>query len=316
MVFEGEASVSVLGRDGRPVRGTLLDRRGRSVEVDPSAGRIQDVPPQPKSFVPLGEFVPPPLELDPAYAAEVRAANPWGYWRFDSVADGRVPNEVPGRPPLEALGGVVLERSPGGNGWAYFRPDDHAQALLMDGEWTPPRAGGYAIELWVQADLPSPNAYSQSALVGLIDRANEKSENHLAYLELTARGRRSPHEPCAVRFVDRWPAARSGGADVFSRRSVVPSLWHHVVGQKAGELVELYIDGECIGTTPAKSGAADDGAVTTACRLLVGRLKQRSLPPDTSEIRAFEGRLDELAVYDRPLTPDEIRRHAKLRAAP
>jgi hypothetical protein len=314
MLFEGEAAVSLLGRDGRPVRGALLEGRGKAVEVDPPAGRIQEVAPQPTSFVPLGEFVPPPLELDPAYPAEVRAANPWGYWRFDSLADRRVPNEVPGGPPLEVLGGVVLERSPGGNGWAYFRPDDHTQALVMDGEWTPPRAGGYAIELWVQADLPSPTAYSQTALVGLIDRAEGKTENHLAYLELTARGRRSPHEPCAVRFLDRWPAAVWGGADVFSRRSVVPSLWHHVVGQKAGELVELYIDGECVGTTPAKAGAADGGAVTTACRLLVGRLKQRSLPPHTTEIRPFEGRLDELAVYDRPLTPDEIRRHARLRA--
>jgi hypothetical protein len=172
------------------------------------------------------------------------------------------------------LGGVVFEQSPGGNGWAYFRPEEPAEALLMDGEWTPPRAGGYAIELWVQADLPSRTAFSQSALVSLIDRTHRPSENHLAYLELTARGRRSLHEPCAVRFLDRWPAF-SRGADIFSRRSVVPSLWHHVVGQKAGDLLELYIDGECVGTTPAKSGVADGRAVTTACCLLVGRLKQR-----------------------------------------
>ena len=55
--------------------------------------------------------------------------------------------------------------NPGGNGWAYFRPDHHTQAFWMDGEWTPPRAEGYAIELWVQADMPSPNAYGQTALV-------------------------------------------------------------------------------------------------------------------------------------------------------
>ena len=46
--------------------------------------------------------------------------------------------------------------------------------------------------------------------------------------------------------------------------------------------------------------------------LLVGRPKQFQGHP--SEVRAFEGRLDELAVYARPLTPEEIRRHAKLRA--
>jgi hypothetical protein len=314
MVFEGEAAVSVLGEDGHSVRGALLVRR-RSVEVDPGGGGIRDVTPQPEAFVPLGEFVPAPLELAPCYAAEVLAAKPWGYWRFESLVAGRVPNEVAGRPALKVLGGIALERSPGGNRWARFRLDDHAQALLMDGEWTPPRARGYAIELWVQADLPSRDAYSQTALVGLIARDERSASNHVSYLELAGRGRRFPHEPCAVRFLDRWPAAMTGGSDVFSRRTVVPCLWHHIVGQKSGKTVELYVDGERVGTSPASpdaEGLADPA--TTACRLLVGRLKRRSLPPRMSEVRSFEGRLDELAVYERPLTPEEISRHAGLRA--
>jgi hypothetical protein len=313
MVFEGEASVSVLGKDGRSVRGALLERQ-RAVEVDPHACRIQDIPPQPEAFVALAKFVPAPLELAPDYAAEVLAARPWGYWRFESLSEGRVPNEVAGRPVLEALGGVDLEGSPGGNHWARFRSNRRAQALLMDGEWAPPRAGGYAIEVWAQADRPSPSAFSQTALVSLIAREDRWPEHHLAYLELTARGRRSPHEPCSVRFLDRWPPAMTGGTDVFSRRTVVPSGWHHVVGQKSGDTLELYVDGECVGTSPARLNARDAEAATTPCRLLVGRLKRRSLPR-SSEIRAFEGRLDELAVYDRPLTAEEIRRHARMRAA-
>jgi hypothetical protein len=314
IVFEGEAAVSVLDKDGRSIRSALLERR-RPVEIDPGGGRIQEVEAEPELFVPLAAFVPPPLELAGGYAAEVLAARPWGYWRFESLADGRMPNEVAGRPPLIARGGVQLERSPGGNRWARFRPGDPAQALLMDGEWAPPRDAGYAIEVWVQADLPSPTAYGQTALVSLIDREDGKDENHLAYLELTARGHRSPHEPCAVRFLDRWPAAGSGGTDVFSRRTVAPSLWRHLVGQKSGDTVELYVDGERVGTSPASPRAGDPEAAGTApCRLLVGRLKQRSHPPFIQEVRPFEGRLDELAVYDRPLSPAEIRRHARLRA--
>jgi hypothetical protein len=315
MIFEGGAAVSVLGKDGRSVGGALLEGR-RAVEVDPDAGRIQEIRPQPEAFVPLREFVPAPLELDPGYPAAVLAAKPWGYWRFEKLADGRIANEVAGRPALKARGGVALEGAAGGNHWACFHSQDPTQALLMDGEWSPPRVDGYALEMWVQADLPSPRAFGQTALVGLIARPDGQAEKHLAYLELTARGRRSPHEPCAVRFLDRWPAADTGGADVFSRRTVVPSLWHHLVGQKSGERLELYVDGECVGTTLAKPEAnGPDDAVTTPCGLLVGRLKQRSTPPYTQEIRAFEGRLDELAVYDRPLTPAEIRRHAGLRAA-
>ena len=312
MVFEGAAALSVLDKDGRSVRGELLERR-RSVEVDPGAGRIDEIPQRPEEFVPLAKFVPAPLELAPDYAAEILAARPWGYWRFEALKDGRVPNEVAGRPALKAFGGVQLERSPGGNRWARFRGGAPAQALLMDGAWAPPRADGYAIELWAQADVPSPGAFAQTALVGLIDRAGGEADKHLAYLELTARGRRSPHEPCAVRFLDRWPADVTGGADVFSRRTVVLSQWRHLVAQKAGDTLELYVNGERVGTSPVKPNARDPrDAATTRCSLLVGRLKERHQHP--AEVRAFEGRLDELAVYDRPLTPEEIRRHASLRA--
>jgi hypothetical protein len=309
MVFQGEAAVSVFGKDGRSIGGALLNGVRRSVEVDPDAGQIQDVPPAPETFIPLGQFVPGALELDAGYPAAVLAAKPWGYWRFESLEDGRVPNEVAGGQALRALGGVALERSPGGNSWARFRPDDHAQAFLTDGEWSPPRAGGYAIELWVQADLPSPSAFGQTALVSVIAKDIRNATNHVSYLELAARGRRFPHEPCAIRFLDRWPAGMTGGVDVFSRRTVVPSLWHHVVGQKSGNTLELYVDGERVGTSPA----AEDG--TTACYLLIGRLKQFSVPAQMSEVRPFEGRLDELAVYDHPLTPEEIRHHARLRTA-
>jgi hypothetical protein len=315
MVFDGAAAVSVLGKDGRSVGGAHLEWF-QSVEVDAGAGRIRDVAAELDEFVPLGKFVPPPLNLDPGYGDLVRAAQPWGYWRFETLIDGSVPNEVPGRPGLTPLGGVTLDRSPDGNRVAQFHHDDHSQAFLMDGTWTPPRSAGYAIEVWVQGDLPTPKAQGRSALVGLIDR-EEGEEKHLAYLELTARGRRSPHEPCTIRFLDRWPTARSGGADVFSRRTVVTTLWRHVVGQKNGDTLELYVDGELVGTTPARlNAAAPEDAATTACRLLVGRLKRASLPPDEQEIRAFEGRLDELAVYPRPLTPEEIRRHAEARKSP
>jgi hypothetical protein len=316
MVFDGSASLSVLGKDGRSVGGALLEVR-RSVEVDPNASKIQDVPPRPDVFVPLGEFVSVPLELAANYADTIRDAKPWGYWRFEAMDKDRVPNEIAGRPALKAIGGITLEKSPGGNRWAYFRPDDHSQAFLMDDEWTPPRVGGYAIEAWVQADLPSPNAFGQSALVSLIAKDNRWTEKHVAYLELTARGRRSAHEPCAARFLDRWPASVTGGADVFSRRTIVPSGWHHLVGQKSGDTLELYVDGECVGTTPAKLNAKDDkDTATMPCQLLVGRLKRRSIPPHSSEIRAFEGRLDELAVYDHSLTPEEIRKHARMRVVP
>src|SRR5262249_59045088 len=101
MVLEGEAGVSVLGKDGRSVGGALLERQ-RSVEVDPGVGRIQDVAPQPDDFVELGEFVPPPLRLDPGYAEAILTAKPWGYWRFLNPVHEKVADKNAGPPGLEA----------------------------------------------------------------------------------------------------------------------------------------------------------------------------------------------------------------------
>jgi hypothetical protein len=246
--------------------------------------------------------------LSPSYAAEVLAAKPWGYWRFEREVEGRVPNEITDRPGLEIQEGVRLDGLPGGeNHWAYFQPNNPRQALLMDGEWSPPRDSGYAIEAWVQAE-----ALGQSALISLIDRVEgpERPENHVSLLELTARSQRTPFEPCAVRFLDRWPPGQGGGANVFSRRTFIPALWHHIVGQKAGAILELYLDGRLVGSSPALPDSAEPGEVTRPCWLLVGRLKQWPAPA-RGQIRPFEGRIDELALYERPLSLEEIRRHAK-----
>jgi hypothetical protein len=314
MVFEGEAAVSLLGDGGRSRQGALVAGT-TAVEVDPSGPGIREVPPTPDRFIRLPESPAPGLEFSPTYAREVLAAVPTGYWRFQRINGGQVPNEVAGGPPLRAVGGVRIDGDrPNGNRWAYFPQGDVTQALVMDGEWTHSRAHGYAIEVWVQPSQLGLNLPGSTALVSAIANTDGPDEKHIALLELIARGRRSVHEPCAVRFLDRWPAARTGGVDVFSRRSFVPSQWHHVVGQKSGDILQLYVDGELVGTSPARLNFADpDG--TAQCRVLVGRLKQLSVPPHYTEIRPFEGRLDELAIYDRPLTVGEIRRHVALRAA-
>jgi hypothetical protein len=299
MVFRGQASVSLLGADGRTTQSALLEGQ-QSVRVDAPAATIRDIAPHPEQFVPAAEEPATALDLDPSYPAEVARAKPWGYWRFEDLVDGKVPNAVAGRPALLAQGGVELGGPPGETRTALFRPGDLGQGLLMDGDWAPPRAGGYAVELWVRGDGQGP-----SALVSLIDAREGADEKHVALVELTARSRWSAQEPCALRFLDRWPPGKAGGVNVFSRRNYQPGVWHHVVGQNNGGDVQLFIDGALVGM----SGAAEDGS-TTPCRLLVGRLKLK--PVDRNDARPFEGRIGELAVYDRPLTPEEIRRHARL----
>jgi hypothetical protein len=72
------------------------------------------------------------------------------------------------------------------------------------------------------------------------------------------------HEPCTVRYLDRWPPAHSGGVNVLSRRRYVPYRWHHLVARNVGDSLELYMDGDLVGTAQAEHDAA-----TIPCRLML-----------------------------------------------
>jgi hypothetical protein len=303
MVFEGKAEVSVLNAEGHTLRSHLLQQQ-MAAEVDPRAGRIRDVAPVPDQFAAAPEVIPPSLVLDPAYPDAVRAADPWGYWRFEAMPDRLTPNDVPGRPPLRAVGPVQLTGAPGGNHGALFGPTQAEQYLALEGTWAPPRQTGYALELWVLSQ-----EFYASTLLSLTSRAHEPAQNHTYLLELTGLSHHLLHDPCRVRYLDRWPPGGLGGVNVFSRHMYIPYRWHHLVTQKVRGGLELYLDGKLDGTTQA-----DPEEATTPCRLMVGRLK-RGPQPDLYQIRPFVGRLDELAVYDHPLSPEEIRRHYRLGTA-
>ncbi|MDX6341815.1 MAG: hypothetical protein QOH87_1953 [Trebonia sp.] len=301
MVFEGRASVSVLNAAGDTV--SSEECLGRSaVEVDPGASRIRDGVADAARFVPAVRLVPPDLALDPAYPALVRESQPWGYWRFGARAGGAVANEMANRPSLQVVGGVRLA---GGEdaGVAVFEAGWPIQYLVTDGTWAPPRATGYAIELWVLSE-----GFNHSSLVAAIPVGAGPYTGHVALLEFTGRRRALVHEECAIRFLDRWPVGITGGSNVFSRAMYVPNRWHHIVGQLARGDVELYVDGHLVGSEPSRSAAA-----TTACHLLLGRMKPQP-DRDPQQIRGLVGRMAELAVYDQPLTADQIRRHAECRA--
>src|SRR5205085_9215527 len=145
------------------------------------------------------------------------------------------------------------------------------------GPGSPPRAPGYAVELWVQPADEGPNGCRKAELVALVADRPGPAEPHLALIELTAQSR-EPGAPSAVRYLDRWPAGFSGGVNVFSRRTFVPGVWHHLVGQKNGGRLELFLDGRLVATSPVAE--APGRPAEEPCRLLVGRLKQRGEEPD------------------------------------
>jgi hypothetical protein len=299
-VFKGGVEAAVLSAAGIPQRTYLLKKGSEVYEIDSRAGRLKPVAGS-EDFIKPSDLTAPPLTPAADYPATILRSRPWGYWRFESMADGAIPNEIRGRPPLRVIGPVRLAGATEGNRCAEFAAVEDRQYLEMEGPWQPTWRPGYAVELWclsvgistaTLASMPAPD-----------------TGNHCFLLELTART--GPlHKPASVRLLHRWPPGWSGGDNVYSQDPYVPYRWHHVVGQINGARMELFVDGE---PAPGLSVAPDHADLP--CQFLLGRLTTKP-GSGVSIDRPFVGRLDEVALYDRPLAVEEIREHHRLGTRP
>jgi hypothetical protein len=296
-VFKGRAEAIVRSGTGDQNATQLVDE-SRVFEIDPATDQIKADAGSEGFIAPL-DLPMPSLVLDAAYPAAVLDSRPRCYWRFETLQAGAVPNEVPGRPPLLATGPVRLTDAPGANRSAVFRAGEELQYLEMDGHWETPSGPQYAVELWFL-----PESVDHAALVSM---PSPKDTNyHCLILEMSSRNRHGLHTPATVRLLDRWPPSKGGGYNIYSKRPYIPYRWHHVVAQMSGGRMELYLDGE-----PTYSSRADIAHPTVPCQLILGRLS--TIPKgEWLYNRAFAGLLDEVALYDHPLSAEEVRRHHRL----
>ncbi len=296
-VFEGKVEASVLNRDGYTLRSELLEK-DESAAIE--SGRIARDAKSSDDFAVAPSDAPQPLVLSGGYAARVKAARPWGYWRFETLDDGFSPNEIEGGPAFRAGGPVRLDDGQAGNHTLVFAPQAAEQRLLLDGNWDMKADTGYAVEFWMR-----PERIRLSAIVSLIaDAPPTEPERHLFLLQLMDRSQRWLHPHGAIRFLHRVPAGTGGGVNIFTEQTYVPGRWHHIVAQANRGQLELYVNGRLAGKVDA--GAEMPGG---AYRCLIGRLKQIG-EGDNAATRPFVGQLDELALYERSLTPQEIAQHA------
>jgi hypothetical protein len=170
---------------------------------------------------------------------------------------------------------------------------------LLGSPWEPVDETGYAVELWFAS-----TSIGQIALASLVVPAD--SNHHSLLLELTSRNRLTLFKPASVRFLHRLPPSRSGGDTTFSDPYYVPYRWHHLVGQVSGGRMQVFVDGE-----PTPPVRISHGKTPRSGQFLLGRLTTSS-EKDPGWNRAFRGRMDEVALYDHPLTLDEIQRHYRL----
>ncbi|MCX7866827.1 MAG: LamG domain-containing protein [Limisphaera sp.] len=295
LVFRGAAEASVLAPNGTTLRSEVLPEHA-TARIVPERGAIE------RTALPTVGFVQPPrvdtrpLRLSPDYPRAVMTQRPWAYWRFEEVIAGTVPSGVPGSPALRLQGNVRLREVGSDNTAAFFDPRQAAPYLESAEPWEVP-SSDYAIEF-----LFSSEQYKNSALVSLLTG----DDRHLAMVELTAREpEHLVHKPGTLRFVHRSPPATYGGVNLFSTRVFFPYRWHHIVAQRRGHRLELYIDGAL-----ATAAEVDLPRTGESCRILLGRLRYQPVPPE--DIRCLAGYLDEVALYPHALSPETISLHATL----
>lgn len=232
------------------------------------------------------------LPIGNAYVEAVSASNPISYWRFEDEQGGVVQDVASGRHPLRLIGNPKIVRQKA-NHAIQFGYGSETGCLIADEPFSELQSGDYSIELWVK-----PDHFHNGALVGLIESDYADGTVNSGYLlQLTGPYLASESRNSALRFLHRSPAGVDGGSDSFSSSNYLPRSWQHVVTVREGTSHRLLLNGEVVAI------GSHDKPLDPSLTLLVGQLY-----PSVS-MRPFVGQLDELAIYDRALSDQEILTH-------
>lgn len=237
----------------------------------------------------VGAYLERKYGLDTAfssYAAAVLDSNPVAYYRFED------PSSAAGQPASNSgSGGSSLNGTYHGNvalvdGYGYL---DEAASLNGTTDYLRTADNDLidftdeiTIETWVNRDQSDLNGFER-----LVDK--EFSNSYSLTMNNGGHGG----------FADGGPLLLLNGNTytVGSQTSIMDGQWHHVVATYDGENMRMYVDGELEGDPIPYTGTIG----VNANNLGIGATP-------TGGTR-FCGLLDEVALYGRALTPEEVYQH-------
>lgn len=213
------------------------------------------------------------------YAAAIRHSRPAAWWTLHEADGDRVPDAT--RQGCEAVLRDGAEIWQPERAKANFQ-GGHLAAMLRD----LPR--DYSAELWIWNELPS---HARAVTGYFFSRGEDGAAgapgehlgiggNHLAAGRLIVFNGNQRNELLA-------------GTTLLPQNS-----WHHVVLVRQGDVVRVYLNGA---TEPEIEGQLQATFPERCGQLFVGARNDRFAP--------FQGRIDQIAIYDRPLPPEEIAAH-------
>jgi hypothetical protein len=239
------------------------------------------------------------LPVSQGYVDAVMKSKPVGYWRFESIEDGSVRNEVEAAQPLRAIGEVSLSGDKQNSVAELGRPQ--SDGYFVTDASVPLSGANYSVELWAK-----PSHFHRGVLAGMTipndDPNIPQPEKHGFMLETLRGYERHLSHPGSIRFLHRNPPGIRLGTSCFSSQLYGLRQWQHIVAAKRKATMRLYIDGKLVATEN------DPKPLSAGMRLVVGR----NFVAETSfNMFSFVGQLDELAIYGRALPESEIADHTK-----
>lgn len=241
------------------------------------------------------------------YSNLVRDADPMGYWRLDDpvIPDGWQPPsgcvgqacQPPRQRQLTDLGwgfGPITVNSPTFNRPGALAGTTNTAAYVNFSlpRTTMSRLGTqYSFETWFKTSEPG--------IIFSIPTDTLFSDLPALYVGQDGRLR--------AQFNHRTNNART---PTTTSSSVRNNQWHHVVVTINGAVQTLYLNGQQVGTINNLSTTPLQGAPRIGGSFIDGSWPSTpSDSPNTSVSFPFGGTLDELAIYDRPLSSAEVAAH-------
>ena len=163
----------------------------------------------------------------------------------------------------------------------------------------------FTLELWM-----NPSFTQRTTLIDVNHRQPEsRSREKLYRISLMPMHDQHVYPDQSVRFISQlWPYGEQESVNAFSTQQYTPGSWHHLVAMRRDNQLEIYLNGSAVDTALAPSLAAEPLDATIA----IGAFLRSESSGSYAGQMYFKGMVDELAVYPRALSAEEVSEHYRL----
>jgi len=259
-----------------------------------SGGALTDVDTIAVNVTPVNDATPPTLSVTPR-----------GYWAFNEASGGTTTNGYNGQTGTLAddagSGGTALPtfvsgspRNPTAGNHVSF--NDTGDRINVASSVTQPLMGTSSLTFWIK-----------TTQTGTVNGAGNSW--HLpAVIGSEQAGGGNDIQWGAINNAGRIGFGLGNVAGVYSTTAINDNAWHHVAITRNAStgLVQIFVDGVLEAT-----GSPNDPAFTATINRLTtfgvnNNFSNDAAGSDLADTRYFRGQLDDLRIYDRVLTADQV----------